>query len=78
MSSKSAVRHCPRCGKIRHSSERRAHAHILSLHENKGEPGPMNAYLCGYCGGWHVGHMSLPKPRAQPSPPSGAQEGAEH
>lgn len=56
MSSKRAIRRRV-CGrKIRHNSESAARNHIAHLHRRKGWQGHLNAYRCGFCGGWHIGH----------------------
>lgn len=46
-------------GKRRHGSQPEARAHQAEL-ERLGAV-RLNAYPCGFCGGYHVGH--LPKPR---------------
>lgn len=56
MSSKRAIRRRSCSSKIRHDDEAAARAHIGHLNRTKGYQGPMNAYRCRFCGGWHVGH----------------------
>jgi hypothetical protein len=55
MASKRRLRRKACGGKHRHASQEEAVAHSISL-RRKGETGVLNAYHCGYCGGYHVGH----------------------
>ena len=42
------------CQKVRHATRRIAEQHAESVRKRNGER--LHAYVCNYCGGWHVGH----------------------
>jgi hypothetical protein len=42
------------CKKVRHATRRLAEKHPESVRKRNGER--LHAYVCNYCGGWHVGH----------------------
>lgn len=42
--------------KVRHGSPEAARTALHKLNQAKGYQGPMNAYQCQFCGGWHIGH----------------------
>lgn len=56
MASKRRLRRKACTGKIRHADALAAFAHIRALFRSKGYQGHLNAYRCGFCGGYHVGH----------------------
>lgn len=56
MSSKRRIRRKACKGKIRHADAASAWSALSALNRNKGYQGPMNAYACRFCGGWHIGH----------------------
>lgn len=56
MSSKRAIRRKSCSGKIRHADLAAAQRAIYRLNRDKGYQGPMSAYKCSHCGGWHIGH----------------------
>jgi hypothetical protein len=61
--SKNAVangqRQVRRCQKLRHATRRLAEQHAESVRKRNGER--LHAYVCNYCGGWHVGHRTAAK-----------------
>lgn len=60
MSSKRAIRRRACQGKVRHAEETHAYAALRSLHA-RGRVAVhehMGVYRCGFCGGWHTGHLS--------------------
>jgi len=44
------------CQKLRHATRRLAEQHAESVRKRNGER--LHAYVCNYCGGWHVGHRT--------------------
>ena len=43
-------------GKVRHETSASARLALHFLNMAKGYQGPMDAYGCQFCGGWHIGH----------------------
>lgn len=61
MASKRRIRR-KQCGsKQRHRTQAEAVSHIIGL-RCKGERGNMQAYRCGFCHGYHVGHSGGGRP----------------
>lgn len=58
MSSKRAIRRRACDGKVRHETSWEARKAIRDLNRKRGYQGPMNAYKCKFCGGFHVGHST--------------------
>lgn len=56
MSSKRAIRRKSCDGKVRHADSAAAAHAIYLLNRTNGYQGPMNAYRCRFCGGYHIGH----------------------
>ncbi len=56
MSSKRALRRKSCRHKVRHLTAECAQATIRALHAQRGCQGRMNAYLCRFCNGYHIGH----------------------
>lgn len=48
-------------GKAKHDSEAKAWRAIAGVTKRRGWDGKMNAYRCGYCGFWHIGHARQAK-----------------
>jgi hypothetical protein len=57
MSSKRAIRRRACKGKVRHETIEAALVHTCARSiATRGDQGPMNAYRCAFCGGFHIGH----------------------
>ena len=48
-------------GKERHDTRQAAQANIGRLAKRGAAEDRLEAYPCGFCGGWHVGHTSRAK-----------------
>lgn len=58
MSSKRHFRRRSCTGKVRYESAQAARYALYCATKRYGYTGHMHVYHCGFCGGWHLGHVA--------------------